>query len=387
MPLVDSLLTAIVRSDGDALVLHVGEKPYVVAATGSVELSRQGLGLGAMEGLLAQLLSAEALRSLREMGAVEHELAAIPAAGADRFTVVAARGGNDIWIEVRRHRRMRPPTPVSVAAPAAPMVDETAARQPDDAMVTIAAAAVESVQAVERPSVPIGESQSDTESLHRVRRVPRPAAVPIRAPPVRADAGCRRSRGVRRVRRGARADRRGAACRELEGVAPVVEAPTFELPATETWTLEHVPAIDFDQPLAELVEPTPADEPEDRFLARGELLAAEPAVALNRWPPPLPRRSRRHAASVTIPTVPLAPEPPIAPPPAAAAEPYAVPRYDPPAAAVSPRAPMPRVDPVPEPPTYQPTEPQPTLPGLPPSLDDASVPRRRPTRCPASSCR
>ncbi len=44
MPLVDSLLTAIVRSDGDALVLHVGEKPYVVAATGSVELSRQGLG-------------------------------------------------------------------------------------------------------------------------------------------------------------------------------------------------------------------------------------------------------------------------------------------------------------------------------------------------------
>ena len=32
MPLVDSLLTAVVRSDGDALVLHVGEKPYVVAA-------------------------------------------------------------------------------------------------------------------------------------------------------------------------------------------------------------------------------------------------------------------------------------------------------------------------------------------------------------------
>ena len=118
MPLVDSLLTAIVRSDGDALVLHVGEKPYVVAATGSVELSRQGLGLGAMEGLLAQLLSADALRGLREMGAVEHELAGSPAAGADRFTVVAARGGDDIWIEVRRHRRVRPPPPAVVARPA-----------------------------------------------------------------------------------------------------------------------------------------------------------------------------------------------------------------------------------------------------------------------------
>lgn len=100
MPLVDSLLTAIVRSDGDALVLHVGEKPYVVAATGSVELSRQGLGLGAMEGLLAQLLSADALRGLREMGAVEHELNGSPASAGDRFTVVAARGGDDIWIEV-----------------------------------------------------------------------------------------------------------------------------------------------------------------------------------------------------------------------------------------------------------------------------------------------
>ena len=28
MALVDSLLTAIVRADGDALVMHVGEKPY-----------------------------------------------------------------------------------------------------------------------------------------------------------------------------------------------------------------------------------------------------------------------------------------------------------------------------------------------------------------------
>ena len=65
-------------------------------------------------GLLAQVLSPDALRSLREMGAVEHELVGSPAAGADRFTVVAARGGDDIWIEVRRHRRLRAPAPVVV---------------------------------------------------------------------------------------------------------------------------------------------------------------------------------------------------------------------------------------------------------------------------------
>ena len=117
MALVDSLLTAVVRSDGDALVLHVGEKPYVVAAGGSVELSRQGLGLGAMEGMLAQLLSADALRALREMGAVEHELDDRPASSGDRFTVVAARGGDDIWIELRRHRRRRAAVAAVAVAP------------------------------------------------------------------------------------------------------------------------------------------------------------------------------------------------------------------------------------------------------------------------------
>lgn len=117
MSLVDSLLTAVVRSDGDALVLHVGEKPYVVAAGGPVELSRQGLGLGAMEGMLAQLLSADALRALREMGAVEHELDDRPASSGDRFTVVAARGGDDIWIELRRHRRRRAAVAAAAVAP------------------------------------------------------------------------------------------------------------------------------------------------------------------------------------------------------------------------------------------------------------------------------
>ena len=120
-------------------MLHVGEKPYVVAAAGPVELSRQGLGLGAMEGMLAQLLTADALRSLREMGAVEHELADCPAAAGDRFTVVAARGGDDIWIEMRRHRRtaqapaavvVPEPEPAAVPAPSAPEPEPMAASGP-----------------------------------------------------------------------------------------------------------------------------------------------------------------------------------------------------------------------------------------------------------------
>ncbi|RPH64226.1 MAG: hypothetical protein EHM89_02175 [Acidobacteria bacterium] len=104
MALVESLLTAIVRADGDALVLHVGERPYVVAASGQVELSSRALTLEAISGILGQLISPAAEKSLEELGAVEHELAPLALIPDERFAVVAARGGNDIWMEIRRHR-------------------------------------------------------------------------------------------------------------------------------------------------------------------------------------------------------------------------------------------------------------------------------------------
>lgn len=119
MALVQSLLTAIVRADGDALVMHVGERPYVVATAGPIELSAHGLNLEAMSGMLSQLLPPEALAALDEFGAVEHELATDAATGDNRFAVVAARGGDDIWIEIRRHRRR-----TTTDAPLLPVVDD-----------------------------------------------------------------------------------------------------------------------------------------------------------------------------------------------------------------------------------------------------------------------
>ena len=101
------------RADGDALVMHVGERPYVVVGAGTQELSSQILNLGAMTGMLQQLLPSAAQDSLEEFGAVEHRL---PPRDHDAFTVVAARGGDDIWIEIRRRRK-------SVAAVAAPPVN------------------------------------------------------------------------------------------------------------------------------------------------------------------------------------------------------------------------------------------------------------------------
>ena len=192
MPLVDSLLTAVVRSDGDALVLHVGEKPYVVAAAGPVELSRQGLGLGAMEGMLAQLLSADALRTLREMGAVEHELDDRPASSGDRFTVVAARGGDDIWIELRRHRRVPatvsapPPAPPVVAAVPEPVVvpEPPPVAAPPPAPVVTEPAIVARVEPVaEMPRVPMPVVEDPGAVI-----APPPAAFAAAAPHVEAPA-------------------------------------------------------------------------------------------------------------------------------------------------------------------------------------------------------
>ncbi|MET0213203.1 MAG: hypothetical protein ABW292_09385, partial [Vicinamibacterales bacterium] len=137
MKLLDSLLDAIVRLEGDALVMHVGEKPYVVTASssmnayrgplawGQVELSSRVLTFDAVSSMLGQILPADQQEALTEFGAIEHEIPS-PAGIADRFTVVAARGGEDVWLEVRR-RVFEIPQPVALADVAEPEVEATPA--------------------------------------------------------------------------------------------------------------------------------------------------------------------------------------------------------------------------------------------------------------------
>jgi twitching motility protein PilT len=110
--LVESLLGAILRSDGDALVLHVGEKPHIVAAGGTVDLSVRPLTVDALTAILDQVLPPDSRRALDDLGAVEYEIPPSAALHGERFTMVAARGGDDIWVEIRRHR----PMPASASA-------------------------------------------------------------------------------------------------------------------------------------------------------------------------------------------------------------------------------------------------------------------------------
>src|SRR5919204_3721962 len=133
MSIVPSLLQAIVRVDGEALVMHAGDKPYVVSPTGQIDLASRGLTLDAVEGIVKQLLSPESHGALDEFGAVQYELSAIAEFPGERFTVVAARGGDDLWVEVRRNRVPdEDPVPEEFFAPPAsviatasePVVDE-----------------------------------------------------------------------------------------------------------------------------------------------------------------------------------------------------------------------------------------------------------------------
>jgi twitching motility protein PilT len=137
--LVESLLGAILRPDGDALVMHVGEKPYVISASGTVDLSSRLLTADALTAIIDQALPADSKRALDEMGAVEYDLPPVRSAPGERFTMVVARGGDDIWIEIRRHREAPaagrgslPPESQPVVAngrraPAAPVADSSPA--------------------------------------------------------------------------------------------------------------------------------------------------------------------------------------------------------------------------------------------------------------------
>jgi twitching motility protein PilT len=145
--LLDSLVDAIVRLEGDALVMHVGEKPYVVTtsaamsvhrgplAWGQVELSSRVLTSDAVLGMIAQILPGDLRQSLDAFGAVEHELL-MPGDDA-RFTVVAARGGDDVWLELKRH----PPAPVAQQTAVAKAVAEIPAATSEAAPESVAAAA------------------------------------------------------------------------------------------------------------------------------------------------------------------------------------------------------------------------------------------------------
>ena len=188
MSVVPSLLHAIVRMDGEALVLHVGEKPYVVAPSGQVDLASRGLTLDAVSGIVAQLLPLDSQRALEEFGAAQYELPHMPEFAGEHFTIVAARGGDDVWAEIRRRRvpdddrvpleMFEPPAaagrvPEPPPAPA-PRVPESPAAAPE-----LAEPAVLRVEETAETVVPVEQAAPEPEPA-----APRPVAQFVPPPAV-----------------------------------------------------------------------------------------------------------------------------------------------------------------------------------------------------------
>ena len=102
---------------------------YVVSPTGQVELASRGLTLDAVSGIVAQLLPAEFQHALDEFGAVQYTLPPQAEFPQEQFTVVVARGGDDVWAEIRRKRVLdddrvsRPVEPAPLSASAAAPID------------------------------------------------------------------------------------------------------------------------------------------------------------------------------------------------------------------------------------------------------------------------
>ena len=160
---IESLVAAVLKANGDGLVMHVGERPYVLAPTGSSNLSERPLTVEAMKGALTDLLSPEDQRTLGDVGAVEREIQTKDGSG-DTFVLVAARGGDDIWIELRRQRAMvRQPNGIPAAAPEPSGTDASA-----------------------RPAVPRAAPAASASAASALAEPPPAAVAP--GPAVRADA-------------------------------------------------------------------------------------------------------------------------------------------------------------------------------------------------------
>ena len=114
---VPALLRALVSLDGEALVLHPGDKPYVAAPGGPVELSSKPLTTTALTAVLAELLPADSLAALEASGSIEWERPANAELPDERFVVVAARVDDEPWVEVRRTRPAAPPQPPNPRGP------------------------------------------------------------------------------------------------------------------------------------------------------------------------------------------------------------------------------------------------------------------------------
>jgi twitching motility protein PilT len=191
---IDSLIAAVLKSNGDGLVMHVGERPYVLSPTGTANLSERPLTVEAMKGVLTDLLSADDQHTLAEVGAVEREIVPEDAPG-DRFLLVAARGGDDIWIELRRQRGVvAVPEVPAVQPPATPPAPQPALQEPSlrpRMAPNHPSSPPPTAPHQARPGTPVADAPGTPAGVRRTvppRDTPPGVVLPLARSPIRTDA-------------------------------------------------------------------------------------------------------------------------------------------------------------------------------------------------------
>jgi hypothetical protein len=99
------LFRALVELDGDAAVMHIGQKPYLVAPAGAIEIGECGLTAAAVETLIVEILPDSARDLLRVAGAAHANCFITEGLPGASFTATATRTEGAIGLEIHRLRR------------------------------------------------------------------------------------------------------------------------------------------------------------------------------------------------------------------------------------------------------------------------------------------
>ena len=326
--LVPSLLQAIVNIDGEALVMHAGDKPYVVSPSGQVELATRGLTLEAVAGIVSQLLPSDFQSALDEFGAVQYGMPSQSDFPHEQFTVVVARGGDDVWAEIRRKRMPQEDriadewvsTPAAASGdvehaaqePESSAVDLPQRQEPEPAPVDFEAAAAEAAASEPREPAPLwaapdaplptspaaqAESPADEPEVQTSVEPPAPVAASFTWPPVPPEVHVE-------------------SAEQSESEVPTESAARFEsaVQIESAMEMEVAPrAIHVDRPVEPLQpEPEPPVLPESAVAPSRRISIDQPAHEVS---PPLVHSSARPVASPPRSAIPP-PVPQMAPPPA-----------------------------------------------------------------------
>jgi hypothetical protein len=99
------LFRALVELDGDAAVMHIGQRPYLVAPAGAIEIGECCLTAAAVDTLIVEILPDSARDVLRVAGAAHANCFITEGLPGASFTATATRTHGAIGLEIHRLRR------------------------------------------------------------------------------------------------------------------------------------------------------------------------------------------------------------------------------------------------------------------------------------------